>query len=132
MKYLNFLLLASNAKGSRNRFKGRIPLRLGDLRDLKRIRLDEPTLSGPLPEFFRSTGLDVCGFSKAFCREWEIPSYFTASSDCDFETVPLCSPDCMVLYDWLGDAISPSSCCLDDRFTCDDNQRISGMFVSLA
>jgi hypothetical protein len=95
---------------------------MGSLQNLKYLYVNVPTLSGPLPEFYRVENLQYCGFTPAdFCRDWKPP----ANSECDFEDVPMCNPDCMVLYEWIES--SPGRCCSSTGISCDKEGRIIAM-----
>jgi Leucine-rich repeat (LRR) protein len=109
----------------KNRFSGRLPLRMGEMKNLVKLFVGVPTLSGPLPEFYKVLGLTKCDLSEAdYCREWDVPSY-AANSGCVFEKVPKCNTDCMVLYEWIE--MSPGLCCADRGISCDQEGRIITM-----
>jgi hypothetical protein len=117
-----FVLNAPNSLSSRNIFTGRLPFRMGSLQSLTSLYVNVPTLSGPLPEFYRAGNLEKCDFTSAdYCREWKIP----ANSRCNFAVVPMCNKDCMVLYEWIQS--SPGRCCSSTGISCDKEDRIIAM-----
>jgi hypothetical protein len=92
---------------STNLFSGGLPFELNKLRLLEKLNINVQTLSGPLPAFYTASKLNDCDFSLGdYCREWDFTS---ASRNCDFESVPVCNSDCMVLYEWIE--FSPGNCC---------------------
>jgi hypothetical protein len=88
------------------------------------------SLSGPITAFYTASGLDDCDLSLGdYCQEWHSPSTKSGLSECDFQSVPVCNSDCMVLYEWIK--ISPGNCCSSPGITCDQEERIISMFVDL-
>jgi hypothetical protein len=89
------------------------------------IFLNVQTLSGPLPAFYRAASIDQCDLSPGdYCREWSIPPG-ASYSPCDFESVPMCNSDCMILYEWIE--ISPGNCCSTPGIICNQEGRIVQM-----
>jgi hypothetical protein len=96
---------------------------MSEMKELYTLHVNVQTLSGPLPEFFKARDLQYCDLTLAdYCREWEVPA---ASFECDFDSIPKCNSDCMVLYEWIE--ISPGKCCSAKGISCDDEGRIVEM-----
>jgi hypothetical protein len=110
---------------SSNKFTGRLPLGMKVMRDLETLYVNVPTLSGPIPDFTRASGLTKCDFTIGdYCREWQLPVKPLA---CDFDLIPMCNPDCMILYEFFGS--SPGRCCSSPvaGITCNEDERIIAM-----
>jgi hypothetical protein len=108
---------------SSNVFTGRLPLQMGSMESLRFLFVNVQTLSGPLPEFYKLRDLQICDVSSAdYCRDWVAPP---KTEGCDFEIVPVCNTDCLILYEWIGS--SPGRCCSSAGIKCDTNGRIEKM-----
>jgi hypothetical protein len=124
LKTLSLNYYSYDSLPSSNKFTGRLPVRMGRMSKLLRLFVNVQTLSGPLPQFYEATNLKECDVGHGdYCREWSIPT--GVNSPCDFDRVPMCNLDCMILYEWIE--MSPGNCCSTPGILCNQKGRMIEM-----
>jgi hypothetical protein len=91
---------------------------------LEWLSLNVATLSGPLPDFSRSTLLANCDFTPS--QLCVIPELIPADSECDISGLPDCGPilDCVILTEWLPRMFDVYTCCLAEGVTCEEDRAV--------
>lgn len=103
-----------------------IPTSVGNLINLRKPFLDTNQLHGTVPDSNQLNVLAACEIesNKGLCQ---ISDH--ANDICNFETLPKCKSDCLVLNEWLS--MDTSMSCSDSRVLCNHDGRATHLLVEV-